>query len=162
MATDSSILAWEIPWTGEPGGLYSLWGYKSWTRLSDWACMHPAKWEGEGHPLLWKDPPVGRGRGPDHPQTNHIWRNGRSGYSWADPSLILDSGRVLNKEHLWWAHPQCGAISPSRASSTLPGHTFFLLNFSRPPLLHHLTGDHHFNHRYCWLWSEWNFKKLFG
>ena len=24
MATYSSILAWEIPWTGEPGGLQSL------------------------------------------------------------------------------------------------------------------------------------------
>ena len=24
MATDSSILAWEIPWTEEPGGLWSM------------------------------------------------------------------------------------------------------------------------------------------
>ena len=24
MATHSSVLAWEIPWTGEPGGLQSL------------------------------------------------------------------------------------------------------------------------------------------
>ena len=27
MATHSSILAWKIPWTGEPGG-YSPWGRK--------------------------------------------------------------------------------------------------------------------------------------
>ena len=27
MATHSSILAWRIPWTEEPGG-YSLWGHK--------------------------------------------------------------------------------------------------------------------------------------
>ena len=27
MATDSSIIAWETPWTEEPGG-YSLWGCK--------------------------------------------------------------------------------------------------------------------------------------
>ena len=27
MATDSSILAWEIPWTGEPGELYSPWSH---------------------------------------------------------------------------------------------------------------------------------------
>ena len=33
MATPSSILAWEIPWTEEPAG-YRLWGHKSWTRLS--------------------------------------------------------------------------------------------------------------------------------
>ena len=26
MATFSSILAWRILWTEEPGGLYSLWG----------------------------------------------------------------------------------------------------------------------------------------
>ena len=31
-ATHSSILAWEIPWTEEPGGLQSL-GSQSWTRL---------------------------------------------------------------------------------------------------------------------------------
>ena len=28
MVTHSSILAWEIPGTEEPGGLYSLWGCK--------------------------------------------------------------------------------------------------------------------------------------
>ena len=30
MATHSSILAWKIPWTEEPGGL------QGWTRLSDY------------------------------------------------------------------------------------------------------------------------------
>ena len=33
MATHSSVLAWEIPWTEEPGRLQSL-GWQSWTRLS--------------------------------------------------------------------------------------------------------------------------------
>ena len=28
MATHCSILVWEIPWTEEPGGLYSPWGDK--------------------------------------------------------------------------------------------------------------------------------------
>ena len=28
MATHSSILAWRIPWTEEPGGLHSSWGLK--------------------------------------------------------------------------------------------------------------------------------------
>ena len=32
MATHSSILAWRIPWTEEPGGLQST-GWQSWTRL---------------------------------------------------------------------------------------------------------------------------------
>ena len=32
LATHSSILAWRIPWTEEPGGLQSI-GLQSWTRL---------------------------------------------------------------------------------------------------------------------------------
>ena len=35
MATHSSILAWEIPWTKEPGGLQSMGLEESWTGLSD-------------------------------------------------------------------------------------------------------------------------------
>ena len=31
MATHSSILAWKIPWTEEPGGLQSIWEAKSQT-----------------------------------------------------------------------------------------------------------------------------------
>ena len=34
MATYSSILAWTIPWTEEPGGLQSM-GSQSWAQLSD-------------------------------------------------------------------------------------------------------------------------------
>ena len=34
MATDSSILAWRIPWTEEPGGLLSV-GLQSRTQLSE-------------------------------------------------------------------------------------------------------------------------------
>ena len=35
MATHSSILAWEIPWTEEPGGLQSMGLQKNQTHLSD-------------------------------------------------------------------------------------------------------------------------------
>ena len=28
MATHSSVLAWKIPWTEEPDGLYNPWGRK--------------------------------------------------------------------------------------------------------------------------------------
>ena len=36
MATDFTILAWEIPWTEEPGGLHTVHRVtKSQTRLSD-------------------------------------------------------------------------------------------------------------------------------
>ena len=40
MATHSSILAWEVPWTGEPEWSQSMWSQKSHTRLSDRACRH--------------------------------------------------------------------------------------------------------------------------
>ena len=35
MATHSSILAWEIPWTEEPGRLQSVGSHKSQIKLSD-------------------------------------------------------------------------------------------------------------------------------
>ena len=35
MATHSSILAWRIPWTEEPGGLQSMELQNSQTQLSD-------------------------------------------------------------------------------------------------------------------------------
>ena len=35
MATHSSILAWKIPWTEEPGGLQSMRLQKSQTQISD-------------------------------------------------------------------------------------------------------------------------------
>ena len=34
-ATHSSIFAWEIPWTEEPGGLQSMGSKKSQTQLND-------------------------------------------------------------------------------------------------------------------------------
>ena len=35
MPTHSSILAWEIPWTKDPGGLQSMGSQRSWTQLSN-------------------------------------------------------------------------------------------------------------------------------
>ena len=35
MTIHSNILAWEIPWTEEPGGLQFTGSQKSWTLLSD-------------------------------------------------------------------------------------------------------------------------------
>ena len=42
MATHSSVPAWRIPWTEEPGGVHTVHGAaKSWARLSDWAPPPP-------------------------------------------------------------------------------------------------------------------------
>ena len=39
MATHSSILAWEIPWTEKPGGLQSMESPNSWTRVNDYTTI---------------------------------------------------------------------------------------------------------------------------
>ena len=39
-ATHSSILAWRIPWTEEPGGLQSTGSQRVWHNWSELACMH--------------------------------------------------------------------------------------------------------------------------
>ena len=39
MAPHSSILAWRIPWTEEPGSLYSPWGHKE-SDTTEHRCMH--------------------------------------------------------------------------------------------------------------------------
>ena len=35
VATHSSVLAWRIPWTEEPGGLQPMGSQKNWTQLSN-------------------------------------------------------------------------------------------------------------------------------
>ena len=55
MATHSSILAWRIPWTEEPGGLQSV-GSQSQTRLSDFTftdyCTDPGRMLRAAGPFL--------------------------------------------------------------------------------------------------------------
>ena len=58
MASHSSILAWKIPWTEEPGGLQSV-GHKSRTRLSDWTATTTTE-DFPGGPLV-ENLPVGAG-----------------------------------------------------------------------------------------------------
>ena len=38
-ATYSHILAWKIPWTEEPGGLWSMVSQKNHTRFSDYTTI---------------------------------------------------------------------------------------------------------------------------
>ena len=40
IATHSSILAWRIPWTEEPGGLQSMGSHRVGHDWSNWARMH--------------------------------------------------------------------------------------------------------------------------
>ena len=58
MATRSSILAWRILWTEEPGGLLSIGSYRVGHDWSDLACMHALEKEMATHSstLAWKIP----------------------------------------------------------------------------------------------------------
>ena len=58
MATHSSTLAWEIPWTEEPGGLLSIGLHRVGHDLSNLACMHALEKEMAIHSsiLAWRIP----------------------------------------------------------------------------------------------------------
>ena len=58
MATHSSILAWRILWTEEPGGLLSMGSHRARHDWSDLACMHALKKEMATHAsiLAWRIP----------------------------------------------------------------------------------------------------------
>ena len=61
MATHSSILAWRIPWTEEPGRLQSV-GSQSQTRLSDYH-FHFQVWLRGSHSERLQETGVGGGGG---------------------------------------------------------------------------------------------------
>ena len=61
MATHSSILAWRIPGTEEPGGLLSIGSHRVGHDLSNLACMHALEKEMATHSsvLAWRIPGTG-------------------------------------------------------------------------------------------------------
>ena len=58
MATHSSVLAWRIPWTEEPGGLPSMGSHRVGHDSSDLACMHALEKEMATHCSIpaWRIP----------------------------------------------------------------------------------------------------------
>ena len=58
VATHSSILAWRIPWTGEPGGLLSIGLHRVGHDSNDFACMHALEKKMATHSsvLAWRVP----------------------------------------------------------------------------------------------------------
>ena len=57
MATHSSILAWRIPWTEEPGGVHGV--ATSWTQLSNFAFTLEKEMATHSSTLAWKIPWTG-------------------------------------------------------------------------------------------------------
>ena len=58
MTTHSSILAWRIPWTEEPGGLLSIGSHRVRHDCSDLAGMHALEKEMATHSSIppWRTP----------------------------------------------------------------------------------------------------------
>ena len=63
MATHSSIVAWGIPWTEEPGGLQSM-GHKELDTTERLSNSNNKVSESKGGCLGGREPPTGGGRGP--------------------------------------------------------------------------------------------------
>ena len=80
MATHSSVLAWRIPWTEEPGGLLSIGSHRVRHDWSDLACMHALEKEMAAHSsvLSWRIPGT---REPGGLQS--VWSH-RAGHDWGN------------------------------------------------------------------------------
>ena len=77
MATHSSILAWRIPWTEEPGGLHSM-GSQSRTQLSDFTFTETTKvmWNTDSYNEMGHMPTQGSYHSPATTDSSHRCRAG--------------------------------------------------------------------------------------
>ena len=99
MATHSTILAWRILWTGEPGGLLSMGLHRVRHDWSDFTCMHALEREMATHSsiLTWRIPGTGEPGGLLSVGSHRV------GHDWSD----LEAAACPLSQ---WCHP---AISSS-------------------------------------------------
>ena len=105
MATNSSILAWRIPWTEEPSGLLSMGSHRVEHDWSDLACMHAFEKEMATHSsiLAWRIP------GTEEPWWAAVYgiAQSRTRLKWLSSSSSSSSGlrcylyNMLNFHKLW-------------------------------------------------------------
>ena len=90
MATHSSILAWKIPWTEEPGGLLSIKSHRVGHDWSDLACMHALEKEMATHSsvLAWRIPGTGEPGGLPSMGSHRV------GHNWSDSSSSSSKRRL--------------------------------------------------------------------
>ena len=122
MATHSSSLAWEIPWTEEPGRLWSMGSQKSQKQLSNWMTIISqdcplnfkpctASQVGLGHLLFTA---TASSLNNLHRLSNSSWilplsclksfRGSPISIKWFPNSAYYENtlGRTLDKSNLWW------------------------------------------------------------
>ena len=92
MATHSSILAWRIPWTEEPGGLLSIGSHGVRHDWSDLACVHALEKERATNSsiLVWRIP------GTKEPGGLPSMGSHRIGHDWSDSSSSKLEGDVIH------------------------------------------------------------------
>ena len=111
MAARSGTLAWRIPWTEEPGGLYSPWGRKSRTQLSDWTTT-TSVWNLEER--CWRTYPQGRNRDTDAEDGLGDTAGKESGVSWETSTHMhtlackqTASEKLLSAQAVHLSAPRC-------------------------------------------------------
>ena len=118
MATHSSVLAWKIPWTEEPGTLQSM-GPKEWEDTAERLHFH---FQNQNHlkcPLhtiifikqenLYSESHLGRASLPQKKQ----WREDLAGRTWPHGHLLLFSQRVPGQRTGHGGHPCQSSSAPA-------------------------------------------------
>ena len=91
MATHSSILAWRISWTEEPGGLLSMGSHRVRHDWSDLACMHVLEKDMATHSniLAWRIPATEEPGGLSSTESHRV------GHDWSDLAPAETTNKYL-------------------------------------------------------------------
>ena len=119
MATHSSILAWRIPGTEEPGGLPSLGSHRVRHDWSDLACMHALEEKMATHSsiLAWRIP------GTEEPGGLPSLGSHRGGHDWS--YLAAAASNWDRSCCFWWLAPLLQNKHTQNLLATLPHHPCF-------------------------------------
>ena len=104
MATYSSILAWEIPWTEEPGGLQSLGSQKSQTWLNTKPQSTRMLWASKGNMwlltllILSQERRIKEVQGPQW-LVHRLWRV--QSFHWIPPPTLTNCMTLGRSLHFW-------------------------------------------------------------
>ena len=115
MATHSSILAWRILCTKEPGGLLSIRSHRVRHNWSNLACMHALEKEMATHSsvLVWRIPGTGEPGGLQSMGSHRV------GHDWSDLGAAAARSLMLPSQ---WTTPKV-LVSSSKPVFTLRLHT---------------------------------------
>ena len=108
MATHSSILAWRITWTEEPGRLQSMRSQRVGQDWSDFACMHA------GAPVSTQGEPRFNSEGPWKWRDQGVWGPGaRPPGCWCPACLVFCPRAHLDSRTPWADSSWCSHFAES-------------------------------------------------